>query len=369
MARPCGKFEVFFAATTLLFFVLAVITLAEPLVLLIAVVVFGRPLFFLLLFAPSVFVILLPLLIFYTITPASKFGKFFIASVLTVLILGLPPLWLNTELKAKAAAWTSQDHNQIELPLRGASLGIKKQYNYERQSTQCDDLCLRVLLTGTAKRFLISFSDRPYLPPTGREVALEFSLERRDVCPAVRFEPGSGMLDIPDGKEGGEKASAVDIIQLRMAGGECLIERSRSLGEAEIVITRGQIKQGINWLDTGFDLDADTMQVFRTSVHSQTGAGSYEEVYRQTSIHYLEFGPLLLPFVTSGSELEMAPGIMRFNREINWPGERYAPPAITGLLTEVLGLDLGLNDDQVGERIEQTNDSELRDDRASTAAE
>jgi hypothetical protein len=155
MARPCGKFEIFFAATTLLFFVLAVITLAEPLVLLIAVVVFGTPIFFLLLFAPSVFVILLPLLIFYTITPTSKFGKFFIASVLTVLILGLPPLWLNAQLKAKAAAWTSQDHNQIELPLRG---GVHR-YQEAVQLRKTIDTVRRPLLARSTDRNCEEVSD------------------------------------------------------------------------------------------------------------------------------------------------------------------------------------------------------------------
>lgn len=370
MARSSGRFENFFGGVTLFFFAMTVIAITIPSApILLMFTVFGAPLAVLVFFGPPVFSILMPLFGLYMIIPGSRRGRLLIASLLTGLILSLPSLWLNVTIKAAAEAWTRQDHNTIELPLRYASIGLKKRYNYEREASQCDDLCLRVLLTGTANRFLISFSDRPDLPPTGKESALEFSLQRRDECPAVRFKPGFGAFDIPDDRKDGEKANAIDLIQLRMATGECLIQRSTSLRDADIVIARGQVKQGVTWLDAGFKLDADTITAFRTTVHSRSGAGSYEEIYRQTSIRYLEFGPLLMPVINSGSEFKTAPGFMRFNQEINWSGERYAPPEMTGLLTETLGLDLALRGDQVGDRIADTIDRALQEDRAPTAAE
>lgn len=370
MAGSSGRFESFFGGVTLFFFAITVIAITIPSVAIVLMFTgVGLPLGFLILFGPPVFAVLMPLFVLYTITPASRLAKVLIAFLLTALLLGLPPLWLNVPIKAAAEAWTRQDHNEIGLPLRFSSIGLKKPYNYEREASQCDDLCLRVLLTGTANRFLISFSDRPDLPPTGNEAALEFSLQRRDECPAVRFKPGFGAFEIPDDRKDGEKTNAIDLIQLRMATGECLIQRPASLRDADIVIARGQVKQGVTWLDAGFKLDADTITAFRTSVHSRSGAGAYEEVYRQTSIRYLEFGPLLMPVVNSGSDFKMAPGFMRFNRAINWSGELYAPPEMTGLLTETLGLDLALRGDQVGDRIADTIDRALQENRAPTAAE
>lgn len=370
MARASGRWENFFGGLTLFFFLMTVVAITIPSVTIVLMFTgIGLPLGLLILFGPPVFTVLLPLFVLYTITPASPLGKLVIASVLTGLILCLPPLWLNAPIKATAEAWTSHDHNRIHLPLRPSSIGIKKARNYEREASQCDDLCLRVLLTGTASRFLISISDRPDLPPTGREAALEFSLQRRDVCPAVRFKPGFDVLDLPGDRNGREKADAIDLIQLRIATGECLIQRATLLSEAEIVITRGLTKTGTSALDAGFNLNADTIKVFRTSVYSRSADTSYEETYRQTSVHYMEFAPLLTPVVNGGSEFKMAPGFMRFNRGINWAGESYAFPAITRLLTDVLGLNLVLNGDHAGERIERTIDNALQETRSPTAAE
>ncbi len=118
----------------------------------------------------------------------------------------------------------------------------KKARNYEREASQCDDLCLRVLLTGTASRFLSLFpTDQTCRRPDAKP-RLSFSLQRRDVCPRRPDSSQALMCSISLETETAGKADAIDLIQLRIATGECLIQRATLLSEAEIVITRGLTK-------------------------------------------------------------------------------------------------------------------------------
>lgn len=269
-----------------------------------------------------------------------------LAAIVVVAALVIPPHVLNGPIHRKAASFATGDLDKLQLPVTARSIASRQTFGSANGATQCDGFCLHALLTGTAKRFLVANVKQPYgdiLP--GQEV-IEFRLEQRGTCPQVDFKPGAHTLSFP-GVQGdtARAADPVETLKLRASNGECLISRPATLGDADIVVSRGKITDGVYLRTaTGFSFTADTVVANRITVHQMTTGNQFDEVYRKTEVRYRPFGWLLVPAITitKRGRLDVNIGWWRSQSQINVHSRYSDPYEWTEFLTNKLGFDLKL---------------------------
>ena len=141
-------------------------------------------------------------------------------------------------------------------------------------------------------------------------------------------------------------ADPVETLKLRASNGDCLVSRPAALGDADIVVTRGNITDGVyRHSTTGFSLTADTVAARRISVHQRTASDRFEETYRRTEVHYRPLGWFLVPSITMRGHFNMNVGWWRRESQINAQGRYKDPSEWAEFLIGKLGLDLTLRGD------------------------
>lgn len=325
--------------------VLSLVVFAFPeLGVIAAITVIGLPLALAYWVTPAVFVFALTAYLLHRPLRLSGKTGVVVSSLVAAVVLAMPSYLLNGPIHREAASWAAGDLDKLRLPITARSIASRERFKFPKGTTPCGGFCLHSLLTGAAERFLVADSDRPHGDISLNEEVIAFRLERRDVCPPVNFRSGAHRLTFPFAKgDTARAADPVETLKLRASNGECLVSEPATLGEADIVVSRGKATDGVfRHRDTGFSLTADTVVADRISLHQKTAGNRFDEVYRHTQVRYRPFGWLLVPAVTMRGDLNGKVGWWRKESRINVQSRHSDPYERTAFLVGKLGLDLKL---------------------------
>lgn len=194
---------------------------------------------------------------------------------------------------------------------------------------ECPDLCQRLLLTGHADRVVLAHADNvPEVPPADK-YAIAWRMERRAVCPKVELNTNSDSLEIPgEPKRSMGSTRPVDLMNLEVAAGNCLIREETSYGRPDFTILDVNIRQGA--------ARGRSASFIR---HDATGD---VVMARQTLATADVIGPLVLPVPEVSMNGPSGVGTWRETVSPDQPGRSPAPGSFADFLTGTLGLDLAL---------------------------
>ncbi len=350
-------------------FVISAIALAFPFLAIMAgITIIGIPVMLVLFFAPAVFLVGIIARLLYLGLAFLPAWRIIPVACMTAAILIAPPMVLNKEIYSQAEAIVAGDHNDIALPLHAKTIAMRLPANYDRNP--CDDFCQRVLLSGTAEKVLVVST--PYQPgePKATEKALAFHMERLPVCPKITLKTLASPLVLEGETETDRSQSTtLNLMNLRISDGECLVQSEALLADADLVISRGNLKHLARGNDAGFDRSADTISAERTSVYIPSqGARGFTEIYRKTEVAYQPFGPVFVPAPVPRGDFKFAFGWFRVQKYIN-RGKDTDASAWGRFLTDTVGLPLRITSDQIRQRMFNKIEAALMADRPPTAAE
>ncbi|MEM8686419.1 MAG: hypothetical protein AAGF81_03755 [Pseudomonadota bacterium] len=344
-----GRMEIFLIALG----VVSLLSLGAPeLGFLPMITIIGIPLAFAYWFTPAVFVVVLTAYIIYRFLPLSGMVGGAVSLIFAGVLLAVPPYLLNLPIQTKADSLVRGDLNRLKLPLKTDVLANRETYRFRKDQTRCDGFCLHALLSGTAKRFLVAHMDNPSGEIVSDQDVTAFRLESRDVCPPLKLRSGEHKLAFPRSKgDTTRQADAVETLKLRAAEGICLVSEPARLGEADLVISRGQITPGVHArARTSYDFFKDTVSAKRTSVHQRTADAGFTETYRHTEVRYQPFGWVLVPGVSMSGGFNFHTGWWRREAKLNVKSRYHNPSEWGEFLTGPLGLKLQLEGEDTKQR-------------------
>lgn len=310
----------------------------------------GLPLGVAIICAPPLLFILVLFLIARKVLPSTLPRRQPVAVAVTFLTLGLIPLVFNHSIERNATALANEDRNELILPLKARIIAVRqdRERSPPKGKAEFDLFCLHALLTGTADKVLMVTVDQKSSEPQREESAIAFRFERRPTCPVFEFGDEQGSLYIPDTGSQQPPVRSLDLVNLKISRGECLIREPDTLEEADLVITSNAIKTSSSAEHDRFKPWVDTVSADRVSVHAIDHArGVFKEIYRKTDVHYRPFATLMIPFPMGGQDLKPVYGWWRTSKRLGTDGNSYFKPYMEwgAFLTHVLGFDLALNSD------------------------
>ena len=326
--------------------VAAAIALTSPgLIIVLLISIIGLPIAIFLMAAPGLFLVLLLARLFQKSLGGGR-SKFFIGIGVALGLLAIIPWWVNAGLEKKANALVLEDRDGLPQWLTANVLAIRSTgYQHgSKDMAKCDDLCLRTLLNQQASAVIVAHSMEALAPIDFSEKALSYKLEKRSHCPEINLQAGYGTITV-DGEEHKPGAkNATELMRFEIAKGNCLIERTAQLADADIVVSMGSIARGKDAFAAGLDLAADTVRADRIQVYVKQ-TNQFKEAYRWTGVQTAKFFPILVPTVISGYGLEMRAGFLRLTDQKNIDSKFYHGPDRSAFFTKKLGLDLALRPD------------------------
>lgn len=347
MANGVETRPVFGAGMAILGALALVCLLFPALAIVAAFSLVGAPIAFAMPIIPPIFIFVVLVRLFNKMLgEAASFG--WLKSVACALaFLAVIPLAADVVLELRAKSYVSKDIDQLKIPFPATALAIRAPDDpgLLRTDTICNDFCLRALLSGAVKRLIVVGTNNVGEAINPATVGKAFRMARRDVCPVMKLGPGAYPIRIEGEKPMYGRAIAVDMMQLQIATGNCLVEETARLGEADTIVSVGQIKHGDNAYTAGLNPLADTVQADRISVFVRSG-NDYQEVYRRTGVVTYMMFPLLLPTYVSGYQFELRTGFQRFalHKNVDRGHSFYTDPDRSDLFTKTLAMDLSLRD-------------------------
>jgi hypothetical protein len=328
----------------------AIVVVAPDLILFLAMISFSYagalfiPLFFFLRVAPGLATVLVPAAILQVkVLPAvrglrgsGEGAKGVFLSILIVLAVNAAvALAARQSALADLNALLAEDRIPDTPPSVSGSVGIVG------LGRECPDLCQRLLLTGLADRVVLASDNSAPQVPAPDEYATIWRMERRDVCPKVELDSNSGTMNIPgEPKQELRAIRPVDLMNLEIAAGNCLIVEEASYGRPDFTILDVAVRQG--------PASGRTAAVIR-----HDGPGDVI-IARETVASADVIGPLILPipgFSLNGNSIGLLRRTVSSNPNTGIePSDRFA-----SFLTEIVGLDLALvtqeSRNAVGDRV------------------
>jgi hypothetical protein len=262
--------------------------------------------------------------------------------VAVVLVLALLTAIAALDRRGQAAVianLTAEDMNALSPPLPKGVVAIRS----GDPDSACNDLCRRLLVTGSAGAVLLQRLEDPALPVDPASAAVSYRLEARASCPEPALDrDGDFLLKIADeaASPGAAPASSV-VLRGRIAQGTCLIDAPARLGEAEVVITRARLSEMPQADSAGFQWGTALITADRLSVHLREGAG-FRETYRWTGGVFSRMWPVAIPVPTFGYGFNTGIGFGRWETTFNTEDQFYEAPDWPGFLTGTLGLPISL---------------------------
>ena len=324
----------------------AAVALVSPgLIVLLFISIIGFPIAIFLMAAPTLFLVLFLARLFQKSLGGGR-SKFFIGIGAALGFLAIGPWWVNAGLEKKADALILEDRDTLPLRFTANALAIRSTgYRHgSKDKVMCDDLCLRMLLNQQANAIIIAHSIEASAPIDFSEKALSYKLEKRPHCPEIKLEAGNGNITIDGEKYKSGAKNATELMRFEIAKGNCLIEQTAQLADADVVVSIGSIAQGKDAFAAGLDLAADTVRADRIQVYVKQ-AHQFEEAYRWTGVQTAKLFPILIPTVISGYGLKMRTGFLRLMDHKNIDSKFYHGPDRGAFFTKKLGLDLALRPD------------------------
>ncbi len=350
----------------------ALVIIGPELGMIAAISVIGIPLAIAYWAIPALFMVLLIIRILYLFLPLQGAAALLLAIAACAVLLAVPPFLINGKIKSSAYAYVAQDHNELMLPITAKSIAVRRALRFDKATTRCDGFCMHALLTGTAEKVLVVDTKTIDQPINLDELAEEFSLEKRSICPQMQLKSGYHDLDLRTANKTRERsASPLEEMNLRISNGECLVSRQTTLAAADIIISEGRIHaQARRALNSGFSLTTDAVTADRITIHDNSRKnGSVAEIYRWTGVQYSPLGLFLLPAPQFIYAFEMRMGWWREGGRINIPTKFYEKTDWEGFLTKTLGFNLALDGVKSAEGIQIKMKSVLAEHRPPTRDE
>jgi hypothetical protein len=319
----------------------ALTLLAPTIVIAVAITVIGIPIAIALAFSPLVFMVSLGSALLHRVLDVGAMG-YVIGAGATLLLLSVPPYFVNAELRARAAAFVAGDQGDMTSPPRVAVLAIRRDSGgwfrwFSNSEAPCDGLCMRLLLEGRVTR-VIPFAGKPSEPIDPAMRFISFRMERRARCPHLKLSTDNEMPDYWTGTAkilSSYKAHAR--MQAEIGRGHCLIQETVPLAVANAVISHGVVHRGLSSKGAGLDPFADTLTAYRSSVHLRQG-GSFNETYRRTQTKVYPLSFILAPTVDVGVELKGYAVLARHEERTNHEPGGYPERDFWLFVTAATGL-------------------------------
>jgi len=313
------------------------IALAIPAVtLFLMLTVIGIPVAIALMAAPTLFLTAALTKFFYQ--PAKRLPRgVAIAVLLAIGVLAAVPVPFNTALELRARKYVAGDHDELHRPFVSKVVAIRRDGTYRTSDPPCDGFCKRALINGIVDRVLVQTID-PNRPMS--DIAASYRLEKRDTCPPVSLPP-SDDIAVENDHENTGSINVDEVLQLRIANGECLIRETAPIALADTIITVRNVHRGTDAYGAGLNPAADTIKADRITVEQKNG-DNYHETYRRTGVVTYKLWPIFTPTLINGYGFDIRPGIGRGYEFKNIPGRYYEKPDWSGFLTKTLGMDLAL---------------------------
>lgn len=331
LGRMGGRLSKFFVSWPMRIFYAFLVTLIAPVLYIFCLIsVIGIPLALLLAFVPAAAALYVSAGLLHDCVFRRSMGSSgAIAASLAIPIAAavIVAQSANAMLDRRMEALIAGDRDQVsEGPIRKLAFVSDSAPAYDAVSP-CEEMCIRVLLSGGADEVLIAHLKAPpetldtKLPVTAVRLA-----QTGDACAATRLEGDVG---------------AADHAKLRKNAADCLAQRPARLGEADAVLVSTQLAKGIRFhASAGLNAYADTVRAKRLAFFRAEG-GTFREEYRRTLAWSERHPPIAIPAIVHGYGWETAVGFFRITHHAN--AERYEDePDAAAFLSEKLGLDLAV---------------------------
>jgi hypothetical protein len=298
------------------------------------------PLAFVLAFLPAVAVVLIPARVVQVGVLNRVLSQLWLAGALSVTIvlavLAAVPRGFNAHVAARIDAAVAGDRNDLAQPLPRGTYGIQTLTGRRHERQVCDDLCLRLLLTGQADRVILALLPGPEAADDMDTRHPAWTIERRDTCPEADMATSDDQGRRSLGPAGGPSPYAVMLA--RIAGGECLIRSMAPLGQADVILSNLRLEQGGR--DLGIGAPRGELTLDRLSVRLR-GPEGWVEPHRLTVAHAVVMAPLALPVLHDAGNWNLSLGwwSVQVQRNIR-TNQFYEGPDWRRFLTGTLAMDL-----------------------------
>lgn len=299
------------------------------------------PLAFALAFLPALAVVLVPARLVQVMLGRVLPRPWVSGALSVVLVLGAlaaVPRWFNAQVAARTDAAVAGDRNDLVLPLPRGTYGIQTVGGRWRDRQVCDDLCLRLLLTGQADRVILAALSGPEAADDLDTRHPAFAIERRATCPEADMATSDPQGRRSLGPANGPSPRAVMLA--RIAQGECLIRSTAPMGQADVILSNLRLEEGGRDLGIGLATPRGEVTLDRLSVRLK-GPEGWAEPYRLTVANALAMAPLALPVLHDAGNWNLSLGwwSVQVQRNIR-TGRIHEGPDWPGFLTGTLALDL-----------------------------
>lgn len=306
-----------------------------------AISIIGLPIALILMIAPLLFLLALGSFLIGRWLGGS-WPAYIAGFVVAAIVLAVPPFIANKALDNNAERLIAADHHDGTRPETGRVIGLRyaSKHGFNRDELACDGLCQRLLLNGVASQVLVVVQglDATLDPLL---IADSFRLEKRSTCSVVKLPRGHDPINIRADNSGGQDKRVDELMQIAIAGGNCLIAEPASLNSADLVVSFGLLKRGATSMSAGLKLMADTIRADRIALHEKRGS-NFIETYRWTGVVIEKLYPLYAPTAIMGAELRTVTGLARYTEKRNITEKYYDRPDITAFFVDRLGFDLAL---------------------------
>jgi len=193
---------------------------------------------------PPVFMYgLLAMLVWAGLRPLPKSVRLVSAALAVIALANIPPTLVNDATERDEQAWISSDVSPNSPIVQGDTIALlqppsREERDHPGSSTDCDELCQRLLFNGAFKRVLMANSAKGAELKLPESDLVAYHLEQRKRCPATRIPTNNARWSIWDGSLVSSQ-NARD----RVAFGECLIEEHASIKDADLVFVERDISE------------------------------------------------------------------------------------------------------------------------------
>lgn len=313
-------------------------------------------------------------LLYFPIDNTTDIKKALIAPTISVFVLLGIPLIMNSIIQLVAFSYLNDEKNQILSPINTKSIALKGSYPTKSDESSCYNLCLLLLLSGTAEKVVVIDSKKPHTIIDGNKNVVEYSWAQLGECPEFNFKERDYSLS--RGISWNYRLQNIKFqTNLRLANGDCIVKNYVKLNTVDTVITTGWLHESDKGRHSPSSLllTIKPIRAARTTVHQKDTTGEYQEQYRSTKVSYFKYFNILFPIMTEGSNGKRQFGWVRKGRSSTPEKIGQHDAQFDGwahFLTQILGMNLSLENDKVtSERILEKIESNISQNRRPTVLE
>ena len=308
----------------------------------------GIPIFFLILFTPTI-------TLYFLIVLAFERALWLIRLPWLLLRLALATaaaaggVWLATDvvnkaLEERAAVLMAGDHDLVGSVEPISSVAVVEERGYHQRGI-CDALCQRSLLNGAVGAIIMVRVNSVALPLDDQWQGTLYRLEKRAQCPPINIEYNDGVAPVKGEKRVLHDKTSLDLLQIEAAKGNCLISEPAKVGDADAVLVFGNVKRGLQPDGAGLDLYADTASASRLLFYTRQ-AGDIQERYRSTYVRLYKISPAIVPADGNLMNVKIVPQWSRSEKTLDVKPFAKGIDSPIDFAQERLKFDLLLHDSQ-----------------------